>query len=312
MVNTEMGTFLRDLFARCQPGCPVTFLTLSAIHPDGDHPTPSRHVPLGDQVALDQALEQLVEANRHGWGAYIGIATRQRDLGRWSRGGKSDLAALPALFADLDEPEDALIRLGWFDLPASCILHSGRGYHAYWFLERPTTDFVTAEQALHGLAGCLRGDEALSVAQSMRLPGTINTKPGRADTPCTLVGYHPERLYNLDEFRPFIPRPLIYPYRHRMNPIWTPDDQRQLLIDAVTGAVIHLLDGHYRPNGFIAARCPLPHLKDRPGMHFSYQPDSGWGYCFGKHGKFSLAELGRLLGIPFEAPQGDEVSASAA
>jgi hypothetical protein len=107
------------------------------------------------------------------------------------------------------------------------------------------------------------------------------------------VGYHPERLYNLDEFRPFIPRPLIYPYRRRINPIWT-------------------LDDHYRPNGFIAARCPLPHLKDRPGMHFSYRPDSGWGYCFGKHGKFSLTELGRLLGIPFEAHQGDEVSASAA
>jgi hypothetical protein len=97
-----------------------------------------------------------------------------------------------------------------------------------------------------------------------------------------------------------------------MNRAWTPDDQRQLLIDAVTGAVIHLLDGHYRSSGFIAARCPLPHLKDRPGMHFSYQPDSGWGYCFGKHGKFSLAELGQLLEIPFEATQRDEVSASAA
>jgi hypothetical protein len=116
MVNTEMGTFLRDLFARCQPGWPVTFLTLSAIHPDGDRPTPSRHVPLGDQVALDRAVEQLAEANRHGWGAYIGIATRQRDLGRWSRGGKSDLVVLPALFADLDEPDEALIRLGWFIL----------------------------------------------------------------------------------------------------------------------------------------------------------------------------------------------------
>src|SRR5689334_6072841 len=161
--------FLHDLFARCEI---PAYLTFSAIHPDGDRPTPSRHVKLGDSFALQSALDDLVVANRVGWGAYFGVATRQNDLGRWSRGGKSDLTELPALFVDIDQPEDALPRLGWFDLPASCILHSGRGYHAYWFLKSPTTDFFAADKAIRGLAHHLGGDEALSVAQSMRLPGT--------------------------------------------------------------------------------------------------------------------------------------------
>ncbi len=31
--------------------------------------------------------------------------------------------------------------------------------------------------------------------------------------------------------------------------------------------------------------------------NFSYDPHSGWGRCFGKHGRFSPAELCRLLGV---------------
>src|SRR6266849_7457884 len=178
-VNLETETFICDLFAHCHPESRPVFMTLTAIHPDGDRPTPSRHVPLGDKPALERAVAKLLKANDRGWGAYIGIAPRKRDLGRWMRGGKSDLVCLPALFVDIDQPDQALLRLGWFDLPASCILKSGRGYHAYWFLDPPTVDFVQADKVLRGLAQHLNGDEALTVAQSMRLPGTINTKADR-------------------------------------------------------------------------------------------------------------------------------------
>ena len=71
-------------------------------------------------------------------------------------------------------------------------------------------------------------------------------------------------------------------------------------IDAVTAAVLQILDGRPRQNGFIAARCPLPHQRDKPGMHFSYHPTSGVGFCFGKHGKLPLQEMCRLLGIEQE------------
>ena len=101
---------------------------------------------------LERAVDQLMKANNRGWGAYVGVATRQGKLGRWSRGGKHELGILPALFVDIDDPDNALLRLGWFDLPASMILHSGHVYHAFWLLQVPTTDFVTADRAIHGLA----------------------------------------------------------------------------------------------------------------------------------------------------------------
>src|SRR5215510_8534135 len=169
-MNAETETFIHDLFARCRTESQPLFLTFTAIHPDGDKPTPSRHVPLGNAVALQFALTRLRKANERGWGAYVGIAPRKKDLGRWARGGKGDLVCLPALFVDIDEPVLALPNLGWFDLPASCILHSGRGYHAYWFLDPPTADFLQADKLLRGLAQRLNGDNILTVVQSMRLP----------------------------------------------------------------------------------------------------------------------------------------------
>jgi hypothetical protein len=124
----DTEAFIRGLFGRCrQPA----FLTLTAIHPDGNHPTPSQHISLGDGKLLAQALDKLVAANHVGWGAYIDIAPRKTNLGRWSRGGKYDLSELPALFIDIDDPHGALDRLLGFDLPPSCIVSSGRGYHAY-------------------------------------------------------------------------------------------------------------------------------------------------------------------------------------
>jgi hypothetical protein len=68
-------------------------------------------------------------------------------------------------------------------------------------------------------------------------------------------------------------------------------------LDILTEAVLRFLDGHVTTNGYIRARCPLPHERDRLGMHFSYHFESGWGHCFGKHSKISPAELGQLLGV---------------
>jgi hypothetical protein len=296
MMNPETDIFLHDLFVRCT-GPEKMFITLTAIHPDGRHPTPSRHVPLGNRRALEDAWQHLLVANQRGWGAYLGIGTRQHGLGRWSRGGKSDLVALPAVFADLDEPDSALWRLTFFDLPPSCVARSGHGYHAYWFLETPTTDFVTADLIIRGLADHLHGDSALSVAQSMRLVGTVNTKPGRENQVCEVLSYHPEWRYALRDFRPYlaVPAAPVHHYRNSDHEIdfGHPDPDLHVLTDAV----LRLLDGRVAGNGYIRARCPLPHDRDRPGMHFSYHPETGWGHCFGKHGKISPAELGQLLGV---------------
>jgi len=68
MMNSETATFIGDLFARCPLGEKFAFLILTAIHPDDDRPTPSRHVPLGDSVRLEHAVGQLLLANQQGWG----------------------------------------------------------------------------------------------------------------------------------------------------------------------------------------------------------------------------------------------------
>src|SRR5258708_11590658 len=110
-MHPDTQVFIHSLFEHCPIGSVGSFLTLSAIHPDGAHPTPSCHVPLGDEKHLQDTIDRLLAANERGWGAYIGIATRQGHLGRWSRGGKDNLGVLPALFVDIDEPDCALWNL---------------------------------------------------------------------------------------------------------------------------------------------------------------------------------------------------------
>lgn len=297
----ETESFIHHLFEAVEPAASPLYLTFTAIHPDGAHPTPSRHVPLGDSAALARTLARLDRANAAGWGAYLGIALRSRPLGRWQRGGREDLAALPALFVDIDQPDDALFRLIRFPLPPTCIVSSGRGYHLYWRLTTPTTDFATADRALRGLAVAFGSDDKMTVAQSMRLPGTRNTKPGREAAWCTVLSFQPDNHYRLADFTPFLPRPVVvrtgrWPGRDA-SPAWADDAGRQAVIQAVTALVLRELDGHPKPNGWIAARCPCPHCRDRPGMHFSYHPERGIGYCFGKHGKLPLGVLCRLLGV---------------
>jgi hypothetical protein len=64
MMNPETDIFLHDLFARCL-GSEKMFITLTAIHPDGIYPTPSRHIPLGDRPALEDAW-RLCQESEHG------------------------------------------------------------------------------------------------------------------------------------------------------------------------------------------------------------------------------------------------------
>ena len=144
---------------------------------------------------------QLFEANALGWGGYLAVGLRCPQLGRWRRGGIADVAALPALFVDLDDPSDeALRKLRDFHPMPSCIVDSGGGYHAYWWLQEPASDLRSAASRLRGLSQKLGGDP-LSIAHSLRLPGTINTKPERASARCHLIDLRDES-YPLSLFEP--------------------------------------------------------------------------------------------------------------
>ena len=127
-MRADTTQFLAELLRNCRPLPQPAFLTLTAIHPDGFHRTPSRHLPIDDKIALNDALQQLLTANQMGWGAYVAIALRQSNLGRWRRGGNNAVLALPALYADVDDSSEiTLNRIRSFRPPPSCIVFTGGG-----------------------------------------------------------------------------------------------------------------------------------------------------------------------------------------
>jgi len=296
----EMAAFVGSLFERCQQPACITFSALDSV---GTRPTPSRHVPLADLAALSDTLSRLQAANRLGWGATVGIATRRAGLGRWSRGSRRDMVELPALFVDVDTPGDtALDRLHTFNLPPSCIVRSSGpqgGLHAYWLLASPTRNFEQADRALRGLAKFFHGDSVLTTAQSMRLPGTINTKPQRAGALCSIVELHPQKRYELAQFKPYLAAAPELVHTHRQSSAstssWEQAREGDLNPDLVRDVVDCLMTsygGFLNPNGqWISALCPCGHSLDTPGRHFGFCPGAGLGYCWGRHGKLLLKDL---------------------
>ena len=196
-------------------------LTLTAIHPDGRHRTPSRHVPLHRPDLLDEALSRLLATNRLGWGAFVAVGLRRPGLTRYQRGTERDLVALPAVFVDLDDPSsDALRRLRDLRPTPSCITFTGGGYHAYWWLDQPLTDMTRARHVLRGLQREAASDP-LSPVQSLRLVGSRNTKPERKNALCEVVDLH--HIYHpLEAFNHLLPRQT--PPRKRRAPRQTAHD----------------------------------------------------------------------------------------
>jgi hypothetical protein len=282
-------TISTDFVRALWPAPADGFLTLTAMAPDRQQATPSRHIPIHDHDHLNEAIHRLDQTNQMGWHALLGIASRQTDLGRWQRGGRDQLTALPALFVDIDQPPpQALPRLRAFRPLPSCVVASGRGIHAYWFLRQPTTDWTIADQCLRELARQLQGD-SLSVAQSMRLPGSINPK---VNLPSRILHLDPTWRYDLADFPQGLPDPARTPIQplgpHRLN---------ARLVAAISRTLLTDYKGRYKRNGWIASLCPYGHRHDSPGQHFNFNPEIGLGYCFGRHGHKLLRNLCVAVGI---------------
>lgn len=272
-------------------------LTLTAIHPDGKHNTPSRHIPVHDTAALRAALRQLDQANALGWGAYFAVGLRRSGLTRWQRGGAADVVALPALFVDVDDPStEAFIRLQRTDPAPSCIVASGGGFHAYWWLDEPTANLPTARNLLRGLAIALHGDY-LSVAQSLRVPQSHNNKPMRGNTLCRVLELHDHR-YALDRFKAYLPSDRSSLHRSSAS---TPAARTPILLNAdmlqrVTDA---LLASGCKPRGdWLNGTCPFPERHKHADRHpsFGFNTKTGYGFCH-VCGTLLLKDLCPSLGI---------------
>jgi hypothetical protein len=301
-MHTDARLFVDALFARCAAN---NFITLTALPPTPDLPTPSRHVRMNDTATLTHALERLACANAGGWSGVVGVATRRADLGRWRRGGKGDLSALPALFVDIDDTKGVAARIANSPTPPSCIVASGHGLHLYFYLTKPTCDWALSTRLLKGMTAYFNGDPVISIAQSIRLPGTMNCKPGKPATPCHILDHRPVSRYTLDELsRAFhiepVTVPRIIPSRQHGDTAWNTaniGDPNPALVQEVMQCLIMGYGGQMQANGWLAARCPCGHRRDGVGAHFGFNPAWGMGVCFGRHGRLRLIDLCPLLGI---------------
>ena len=294
-MHDERDLFFAALLARCS-AYPQTCLTLTAIHPDGERCTPSRHISLNNPAALHEALAKLDGANALGWGAYFGVGLGGPVLRRWQRGGTVDVAALPALFVDVDDPSpDALERLQSMSPVPSCIVSSGGGYHAYWWLDEPATDLEMARRLLRGLAAVLHGD-MLSVAQSLRVPSTVNTKPARDKAQCCVVSLS-DHHFTWRDFAHLLPaRPANAAKKSDHRSLYIPSAD---LIAQVTNAL--LARGGKQRGDWLNGACPFPerHKHDDQHPSFGFNIRSGYGFCH-VCGTQLLKDLCAALGIqPF-------------
>ena len=297
-MNSDTRDFLHLLLERPFPQ--EHYLTLTAIHPTNeDSPRPSRHIALQplNTRQLNTDVDALSQANAQGWGAYFAVAYRRQGLGHWQRGGKDDLVALPALFVDIDRPvPEALETLKRLP-PATATLSSGGGVHAYYLLGEPTTNLNRADRIIKGMNLLVEGDSAMNISTSLRLPGSINTKPTRDHAPCKLLDLQPQNVYSLDEFPEYHPPAQIAPrlrsdlYQHtNLNP---------QLIQAVLDELYRNYQASPKNSHscWHKALCPCGHNHDAPGAHFWIDSTAGAANCFGKHGSFNLHRLSTVLGI---------------
>jgi len=299
-VSPDTLVFLEALLARCGPYLDTACLTLTVMHPDGKHPTPSRHIPLCDPVALHDALTRLDVANRQGWGAFFAVGLRKIGLGRWRRGGAADVVALPALFADVDDPSPDMLRCLQDMTPKpSCITFTSGGYHALWWLAVPTTDMECARQVLRALAVALGGD-VMSPAQSLRLVGSRNTKPSRGNALCHLVAlqdYH----YVLSDFDHLMKR--LTP-RRKFHQLGITSARHPLagtglnpaLIVAVAESLVR--QGYRRSGDWLSGPCPYAHRHEHDDLHvsFGFNSRTGYGNCF-RCGSILLKNLCLILDV---------------
>jgi hypothetical protein len=277
-------TFLDALLARCASYHQTACLTLTAMHPDGKHPTPSRHVPLNDRSVLQDTLDRLETANQMGWGAFFGVGLRKTGLTRWQRGGTDDVIALPALFADVDDPsQDTLDRLQNVAPTPSCITFTGGGFHAFWTLVSPTADLARARLVLQALALTLGGDK-LSPAQSLRLVGSRNTKAQRHNALCRVVVLR-DVCYTLADFDGLVQR--LTPRRRRTSSALMPvrhsttgSSLNPSLIASVTQVLVQ--QGYRRSGDWLSGPCLYPHHHQHNDQHssFGFNTRSAYGSCF--------------------------------
>ena len=153
---------------------------------------------LEDGMGIVRAASDCLTFMVEGWDVYYGVVPRVRE-----RGTAADAAPYTSvLWADVDEKHfsskgEAVTNLNMFQIPASAIVDSGHGFHAYWFLSEPMA-MAGAQAAMKFIAKEVGGDAVSDASRVLRVPGTTNYKS--APVPVRLLRFDDARRYRPSDF----------------------------------------------------------------------------------------------------------------
>lgn len=161
---------------------------VGVIHPD------QAFVNLANPDGIEEAVRLAAYFDAIGRDVYFGVLPRVRLSGK----AQDAWPETSVLWADVDAKrfEDglrgSLQAILDFPLPASVIVDSGHGHHAYWKLQA-AVPFPEARLAMQGIAKAINGDAVYDASRVLRVPGTHNHKvTGEVE---------PVRLLRLDQTR---------------------------------------------------------------------------------------------------------------
>ncbi len=225
----ELADWLRLLYSRCPADL---WLAGSMVARTGERPGQLRARSFRTVADLDRLADELATtAERHD--VYVGCCPLSHRPSK-GRGRAGDVAALPALWADLDRagpghsppadghplpPTSAAALDAVAALPSpSVVVDSGGGLQAWWILDEPllidddnraeVAELVAGWGRALVAAGAAKGwhvDDVSDLARILRPPGTVNRKPGRPPAPVFIVrGEGCADLYDLADLTPHL------------------------------------------------------------------------------------------------------------
>lgn len=220
---------------------PEGHLSVLAINREPNAAGNVRSVLWGTTDQLDH-LTTLIHQKAPTCDVWLGAATRtQRLEGR--RGGAEDCHQLPGMWIDVDIagpghadsthlPADlpaALALVNTFPLPPTAIVHTGGGVHAWWLFAEPVDMDEGApllrrwehrwQQAAR--VNKLAIDAVSDPARIMRIPGTVNRKPGIPPRPVYVLDGNKGARYGADDILELCPdpppAPVVQLQHHRVD-----------------------------------------------------------------------------------------------
>lgn len=147
-----------------------------------------------------------------GQNVYFSVNPLSVARGEYERATAQDVQAVNAIFADFDGYPESLYRVNALDIYPSAIVYTGGGIHAYWTLSQPFVirdrfdlDRVTSVQARW--VDFVGADTAAkAITQTLRLPGSVNYKPGRNKAIVEILHYDDENTYSLADIAAMLPK----------------------------------------------------------------------------------------------------------